>query len=411
MRILAVLAVAFAACAEQGAPPSRELARAVPDYAPVAGGTLVALEGAGFAPGDRVLVAGREAAFVDVASTTRLEVLVPPGDAPGDVELVVFGATGSVSARGLFHYSSAPSITGVTPDDVVVGAASTLTVHGTGFLDEGAGVPLVLVAGQPVATYTVVDDRTLTISAPDGAPFSRPTIEIVNERGRAHRERAFRYELSATPGLLLFPRFGPSFAIFFDPTTGVTIPVPALTGLHFTSVVRDDTGAYWGVDSANRYGKLDLETQTITSTVNANTRLPAITRHAGRLYGLARFFGTGGRFGSVNAQGQFEPIGTTPLVCCGSYGLTSDGTTVWLTSRQDNVTFQIRTVDPETGDLGTPVALQGGGTYRVEELRWWNGALYAATFNGRIVTIDPQTGAITEVLTVVERVSAIAPYR
>jgi len=58
----------------------------------------------------------------------------------------------------------------------------------------------------------------------------------------------------------------------------------------------------------------------------------------------------------------------------------------------------------------TPVVLAGGATYRVEEMRWWNGSLYAATSNGKIVMIDPATGAITDRLTVSERISAIAEY-
>jgi hypothetical protein len=412
VRALLILVVLAAACGDDAPPPARAVIDAQPSYAPLAGGTLIELTGSGFVPGDRVLVDGREVSFVDVVDATHIQMITPPGEEPGDVELVVFGASGTGSARGLFHYSTPPVVTAISPSDVPVTSVETVTVHGSGFVDEAAGKPLVLVHGIPIEDVTVIDDSTLSFAPPPGEAFSRPTIDVVNARGHAVHERAFLYTPSASPGLLLFPRYGESFAVFYNPADGTTVKIPARTGVRFTSVVRNDEGEYWGVDSTNnRFGRLNLETQDLEVWSASNTRLPAITGHGGNLYGLARYWGTGGRFGSVDSQtGQFEPIGTNALLCCGSYGLTSDGTTIWLTSRQDWSNYQLRTVDAATGDMGPAVIISGGNTYRIEELRWWRGSLYAATVNGRIVTIDPQTGAITERLTVAERISAIAAY-
>jgi hypothetical protein len=412
VRALVLLVLVATACGDDAAPPTRTLVSAQPSYAPLTGGTLIELAGAGFAPGDRVLVDGREASFVDVVDATRIQVIVPPGEAPGDVEVVVFGASGTASARGVLHYSTAPDVTAVSPADVAVTKAdSVVTVHGSGFVDEGAGEAIVLVDGQRIEAVTIIDDGTLSFVAPGGRPFSRARVEVINARGRAARERAFRYTPSDRPGLLLFPRYGTFFARFYNPVDGTSVPIPAITNTRFTSVVREADGTYWGVDTSNRFGPIDLETQDFAWWGNTFTRLPAVARHAGQLYGLVRYLGNGGRFGAVDAQtGEFVPIGTIGLFCCGSYGIASDGTTLWLTSRQDWSTYQLRTVDPSTGEMGTPVVLQGGATYRVEELRWWNGSLFAATSNGKIVTIDPATGGITEVLTVSERISAIAEY-
>ena len=410
MRALLVV-LAIAACGNDATTP-REVARATPDYAPLGGGTVIVLEGAGFGPSDRVLVDGREAPLVHVIDDTRLELVVPPGEQPGDVELVVFGPTGTASSGELFHYSVAPTVTSVSPFDVASTSADTVvTVTGTGFTGENAGEPIVLVDGQPLAGAITISDTTLTFIAPAGIPFVHPSVEIINSRGRGALSRAFRYTPSASPGLLLFTRWGGSFAVFYDPVTQTSVPIPARASAgRFRSVWRDADGNYWAMNLANEVGQLDLETQSLISPVFVPTRLPALTRVGTRVLGLARDGGAGRSFGEVDVTtGAFVPIGTTTLVCCGSFGIATDGTTVWITGLSDFVTAMINTIDPVTGATGTPVTLTGASG-RIEELRYYNGVLYAGTTASQLVTIDPQTGAVTRLLSAPERFSAIEPY-
>lgn len=414
MRLLSVVLVSLVACGSDPAVGTLRVERATPDYGPLGGGTVIALHGAGFGAGDRVLIGGREAPLVRALDDTQLELVIPPGEQPGDVEVVVFGDTGSITARGIFRYSTPPSITAVSPADVVGSSSDTLvTVTGTGFTDEGAGELYVLVDGQPVAEPVVTSDTTMTFVAPPGRVFGRPDLEIVNVRGRTVAPNAFRYTPGPRPGLLLFPRWGGSFAVFYDPVANTTVPIPPRSPSppRFTSVVRDADGQYWAVDVSNRIGRLDLDTQTLVAPILLNTRIPALARAGDDIVGLARYWGNGGRFGTVDvASGTFAPVGTTPLFCCGSYGIASDGSTVWFTARQDWTTVYINTVDRTTGAVGTPVTLAGGNGFRVEELRAWNGTLYATVATGKLVTIDPETGAVTELLTGFERYTALEPF-
>ncbi len=405
----ALLILVLVACGSD-ATTARHVARAIPDYAPVGGGTLIVLEGGGFDPDDRVLVGGREAPLVHVIDDTRLELVVPPGDHAGGVEVVVFGRTGTASSHELLRYSSAPTVTAASPVDVVVTATDTLiTVTGTGFAAENAGEPIVLLDGRPVTGVVANSDTALTFVAPAGVSFVRPTIEVINARGRGSLARAFRYTPSESPGLLLFTRWGGSFAVFYDPVAQTTIPIPArATADRFRSVWRAQDGAYWAINTSNQIGELDLGTQALIEPMFVPTRLPALTRFGALILGLAR--NGGDSFGALDVTtGAFVPIGSTALVCCGSFGIATDGVTVWYTGRPDFSTAVINTIDPVSGAAGTPVTLSTGAG-RIEELRYYAGLLYAATASSQLVTIDPQTGITTTVLTAAERISAIEPY-
>jgi hypothetical protein len=412
VRALAIV-VLLAACSESST-PSLGVERATPGYGPLVGGTVVTLHGSGFQPSARVLIAGHEAPLTHVIEDTRIDVIIPPGDRAGDAEVTVFHATGSASMRGIFRYSAPPAITMVSPSDVVATSGDTVvTVRGNGFLDEGAGEPTLVVGGQLVTNVAIESDTKLTFVAPAGRAFVRPHVEVINVRGRAAAPRAFRYTPGVRPGLLLFPRWGASFAVFYDPVDRTTTAIPAVSGAvpRFSSVVRGDDGVYWAVEAGTRIGRLDLETQTLTATVPAATRMPAIARIGERVIGLARNWGGGGRFGTLDlATGAFDPIGTTTLWCCGSYGIAFDGTTVWFTAREDWSTVYLNTVDPVTGVTGTPVTLAGGAGFRVEELRAWNGTLYATSASGTLVTLDPATGAIDTLTQPAERYSAFEVF-
>ena len=112
------------------------------------------------------------------------------------------------------------------------------------------------------------------------------------------------------------------------------------------------------------------------------------------------------RFGRFDpASGQFTPIGTTPLPCCGSFGLAYDGRMVF-TARQGGGVV-IATIDPVTGEPGTLVPITGAPTLHVEELRFFAGRLYASSRDGTLVTIDPSTGATSVVPVPIGRVHAM----
>jgi len=405
--------VALIACGDSPpGPESLRVDRAEPPYAPLTGGTLITLHGAGFGADTRVLVDGRESALVRAIGTTKLELIVPPGERAGDAELVVFEDAGTISAPDLFHYSVGPRITGVSPAQVPGSTDGALiTVTGSGFLAEAAGDPQLLLDGQLVTDITVVDDSTLVFTALAGRIFSRPDLELVNQRGRALQRDAFRYTPGDHAGLLLFGRFGSNFAMFYDPLTNATVPIEALpTSTRMRSVYRDEAGVYWGVDISNQFGRLDLESQTLIDPVQMFERIPSLMRIGNDVYGLRRNQPV--TLGIIDPiTGFVAQVPNISIQCCGSFGLGHDGTNAWIMHRASDFTnVVLEKLDIATGATSGTVTLTGSPPgFRYEELRIWNGAIYAA--GSGLVRIDPQTGAVTVIVAATgDRFTALEPY-
>ncbi len=393
----ALLVIVVAACGQQ--PTTLNIERAIPDYAPLAGGATIRIAGTGFhddeAGANRVLIASREAPLSRTIDDTTLEVVVPPGDEPGDAEVVVLNRHGNARATGILHYSTLPTIESVTPADVVFTSKSTLmTLTGRGLLEEGAGQVDVSVDGQLVTDVMVTSDTSLTFLAPAGMPLVRPDIQVVNSRGSALRQRAFRYTPSVRPGLLLFTVFGPEFAIFYDPTDHSTISIPrADSAWRFNAVVRDEVGDYWGADpDRGGFGPIDMRTQQLASASPQQPRVPAITRIGSDYFALNRNTQRFGKLDPISAS--FTPIGAT-IPCCGGYGLSFDGTTLYFAARSA-WTQTIRTIDPTTGIQGLPVSVVAPQGFHIEDMRFFQGTLYVANRSGTLVTLDPITGVVTQ---------------
>src|SRR5437868_1140623 len=81
--LVAAAALALAGCAE---PPGDQpaLASAEPPYGPLVGGTKITLHGENFDPTARVLVGSREAPLAFARTSNEIDVVIPPGDEPGD---------------------------------------------------------------------------------------------------------------------------------------------------------------------------------------------------------------------------------------------------------------------------------------------------------------------------------------
>lgn len=409
-----VVVVALAACDSPSAPAPMRLERAVPEYAPLRGGTQIELIGRGLGADDgdrpRVLVGGRESPLVVAVDDTTLQVVVPPGEQPGDTEVVVFDANGSTSATGILHYSTAPTIDAVSPAKVVyTSAVTTMTVTGSGFRDEGAGTVTVLVDGQPATEVDIVDDTRLTFVVPPGPPLVQPSLEIVDERGHAAKPRAFRYVPSERPGLLLFPASGEVFALFYDPSDHSTIPLPWVAGAatRFTAVVRDEQGEFWAVDRALRFGRIDMRAQRIAEPVQSQALYPTMVQRGATTFAIER---NTLAFGRVDlATSAFTRIGETDVPCCGSFGLAGDGNELYMTSRSGAA--QIAPIDPQTGAIGTQVPLVANTPFlHVEEMRFLGGTLYASSRDGALVTIDPATGQVTVLPVSIGRFNAMEAF-
>lgn len=390
MRTLVILLVLAGCSSEPGAP---RIVAATPDHGPLVGGTTIVLSGSGLdrATAVRVLIGGRQAPLARVLDDSSLEVVIPPGDRPGAAELLLISDTVTTTAPQVFHYSAPPAIETVSPPDVVYDSTTTtVTVTGHGFLEEAAGELHVLVDGKLAADAVVESDTKLTFIAPPGIAFVSPDLEIRDLRGSATKPRSFRYRPGASGGLLLFTRYGSAFATFFDPVSRTSFPIPR-TGPawgSFTTVVLDARGDYWAFDRNLAWGRIDMRTQTLAAPIQTQLLIPAMVRMGSTYYAIERYTAKFGRFEPTTAT--FVPI--APVPCCGSFGLATDGTTIWFTARVVG-TATLNTIVPSTGELGTPVPLPPGS--HIEELRWLDGVLYGTNANQTLAAIDPATGALT----------------
>jgi IPT/TIG domain len=397
----------LAACSST--PAQIRIDGAEPDHGPLAGGTRIVISGDRFIDGEagpsRVLVGGRQAELASALDDETLELVLPPGERPGEVELVVFNNNGVASSLTAFHYADLPAITAVTPAEVLFDApATTVTLTGSGFLDDSAGETTVFLDDVPAENVVVASDTELTFTAPAGRPLLRPRLDVANARGTATKARAFRYRPSMRPGLLLFPRSSNTFALFFEPVAGTLTPVPRV-GPFFTmsTVIVDADGEYRAFDPhAQLYGRLDLSTQRFEQTVPVPIHASAMARVDGVQFAIDR---NTQQFGKFGADGAFTRIGTATYPCCGSNGLAYDGTTLYFTYRSGIDKF-INTLDRATGAVGTPVKLVGNASLHVEEMRFFGGKLYATSRDSTLVEIDPASG-IVSVIASIPRVNAM----
>jgi hypothetical protein len=391
----ALLLVLLAACANDG----MRLERVTPDYGPVAGGTRITLEGEHFPVDARVFVGDREAPLAAVSRDgTKLDVVIPPGEHPGAATITVIGGTSAVTTNG-FRYSTEPTISRVSPDRVVPDLIlTTLTVFGSGFSDEGAGDVAVLVDGMAAMTVNVVDDTTLTADVLLSGPMlAAPSVTVLDNRGTATLDHAFRYVPSMNPGLVLFPNYFDVNLSFYDLTDHTVIPLAvSLSSYRFASVFADARGDFWAIDRGGRYGRVDPGTGQVVDPLPLGVVFSAMTPFEGRILAIQRFPLAIVSFDP--STGEVSPFATT-LGCCGSFGIAADGPTVYVASRSSG-TPVIQTFDPSTDTLGPTVTLQGASSFAVEELRFVDHVLYATSRDGTLCTIDPATGVVTPLVAI-----------
>ncbi|HTL32785.1 MAG TPA: IPT/TIG domain-containing protein [Kofleriaceae bacterium] len=399
MTRFALFAAALAACSA----PSTRLDRVTPDYGPLAGGTQITLEGDQFPSDARVFIGDREAPLAAVSRDgTKLDVVIPPGDRPGSAPLVVIANDDVASSPDGFRYTTEPTIVSVSDDRVIPARGTILTLAGSGFADDGAGAVTILVDGVPATSVFVESDTEVAFTVPDGQLLVQPTIQLINDRGTASLDRAFRFVPTRNPSLVLFPSYTNELAEVFDLVSKATFSVPRPTPLvyRYSSAYVDGRGDYWAVDRAAHFGRLDMRTGQIVNPASLSTSLPAITRYGSSVLAIDR-----GSIGTIDpSAGVYYHTFTTPIGCCGGFGIAADGDTLYVTSRATN-TVVLRTFDTQTGSFSAPVSLTAGTAFWPEELRVIDHVLYATSRDNTLCTIDPTTGLVT-VLATIQRANA-----
>jgi hypothetical protein len=394
-----LLAAIAAGCGGGSADDTVKIESITPAYAPLSGGTRVVITGQGFlrdgAPPNRVVIGGLEAPLASASDDASLEVETPPGEMPGDVDVVVFNRNGQAVASSMFHYSTPPTIVSADPRVIQAsGTQGTVTITGSGFQDENAGTPAVTLNGESVLDLTVVDDTHLTFTPrPQTTVFAPVEVTIANTRGSIDKPRAFFYAPTSNASLILFSKYTPgSFGVMFDLTTNIAYNLPAPStssnfALHTVYLAQD--GNYYGFDNANRFGQVDFAKATLVNAETVQLRIAASVNANGTVYVFDR---NAGEFGTFDQDAlRYTPILSQPNTC--GHALAVKGTTLIYSQ-----CYNIGTIDAVTGNRASVVPL--APNRRLEEIRYVGNTLYALEANGgpsgaNLYTLDPMTGATT----------------
>jgi hypothetical protein len=401
----ALFAVACGGGDDTGGGATPTIVSIEPDFGPLPGGKRVVITGSGFlnggAPPNRVVIGNREALQAGVIDDETLEVVIPEADSPGEVDVVVFNDNGFSMAAAAFRYSAEPAIESVSPAEVPYDSTgATITVSGSGFSDEDAGVTTVLIDGEPALDVEVTSDTTLTFTAPPGVIGTSPDILVVNDRGDGDDDDAFRYSDSGSGALIMVPitRTSEFWATVYDIGNDEFVKIPKLN-----RGGGGDEGAFraWGRVGGVLYGlhrdgswvELDFENQReTTGGGGSGLRYPNMVAIGDTLYS---YNVDGGNFGTVNVDtgAQTVILGSPTWVCCRNFIAANSGGSMFAITASG----QVVSVNPTTGVQGTPVALSSNPHFT--GARFVGNTLYAVTKTGEIVTINTTSGAVTSVAT------------
>jgi len=182
-----------------------------PAAGPAAGGTPLVANGSGFADPIELLFGAAPASGLTVGPA-QIQATSPAGS--GQVDVTVAGPVDADTLEGGFIFLPAPtgflSVSGVAPARGPAAGSNRVTVAGEGF---SAGVTAVLFGSSPAGNLTTVDDRTLTLDAPAGAP-GPVAVTVQTAADQAVLDDAYAY-------------FTPIDAGGIDPQSG---PVEGSTG-------------------------------------------------------------------------------------------------------------------------------------------------------------------------------------
>lgn len=149
------------------------LIRAVPNRGPEIGGNDIELFGAGLGEAGVTVTIGGAAAPVQSQEPGRAIVRVPAGTA-GAADIVATDGTDTASLTGGYTYVANLWLDRVTPNSGSTAGGETVTLEGEGF----TGATRVTLGGV-AATFTVIDNQTIEVTAP---AHSAGSVDVVVER-------------------------------------------------------------------------------------------------------------------------------------------------------------------------------------------------------------------------------------
>ena len=162
------------------------------------GGTIVLLTGTGFAGNGStptVTFGGVAATAVTLISDTSVSCVAPRGTGGATVDVVLTKTAGSSTFRG-YRYNALPSLATVSPSTGRTTGGTLVTLAGSGFQVDSAGVNQVRFGGVRATqtSVTVLSDGSLTCLTPAGVSGSVVNVTVTNLNGTATLPLAFTYQ-------------------------------------------------------------------------------------------------------------------------------------------------------------------------------------------------------------------------
>ncbi|MEU9048669.1 MULTISPECIES: IPT/TIG domain-containing protein [unclassified Kitasatospora] len=207
-----------------------------PTTGPAAGGTTVTLTGSHLYGTTAVAFGTTPASSFTVVNDTTVTAVAPPHAAgPVDVKLTAKGRT--VTAGTYTYQVPAPTITGIAPAQGPAAGGTTVTLTGSHL----TGTTAVAFGTTPAASFTVVNDTTVTATAPAASGSASVDVTVTTPGGTSTITAADRYtytkdttKLTANPLLLSIAPGQLSInlnlsATLTDTTTGKPVPGATVT--------------------------------------------------------------------------------------------------------------------------------------------------------------------------------------
>jgi hypothetical protein len=244
-----------------------------PNAGTTAGGTSVTISGTNFLSGATVTFGGSAATAVTVVNSTTITATTPAGSAGGVTVTVTNAGGGSGSLASGFTYSStAPTVTGVSPNNGSTAGGSNVTITGTNFV-AGATVTF----GSTAATnVSVTSNTTITATSPSGSAGA-VTVTVTESGQSGSLANAFTY-VAPTPTVTAV-----------SPTSGSTLGGTAVT-ISGTNFATGATVKFGSVPATN-VSVTNSTTMTATSPANsAGAVTVMVTNPSGQSGSLASAF-------------------------------------------------------------------------------------------------------------------------
>ena len=166
------------------------------------GGETITVNGQNFlsptAGATSVFFGGTPASGLLILNDTTLSVTAPAAIAGSVVDVSISNDNGTSILFGAYRYNAAPAMTTALPSSGRSIGDTLITLQGSGFVVDAAGVNTVMIGGLPATAIVTLADDALQCKVPGGTPGSAVDIQVSNANGLAILSSGYRYNALPT---------------------------------------------------------------------------------------------------------------------------------------------------------------------------------------------------------------------